>query len=371
MSYDRPMADHMIPTALADITPAMMTDGLRANGFDDVEVASIEVERIAVGEGFLGELARLHLTYGSGSGPATAIGKIPTTDSGLKPIGDMLDVYGREHRAYEEIVPQLKVRAPRAWVNLGDAASGAYCLVLEDVGHLTPGDHHAGGTLEQARAAVTAAAGVHSRWWNKVGDLEWVPPIDSPLNMGFQDLFEASWPAVVDMYGEILGADVIAHLESFIPTVCDLFTAYGPVSVTLTHNDFRLDNMFFDGDELLLIDWQVVGRGDGMGDLCPFMSSNLDPALRREHEMDLFATYHRLMGEAGAGYLEFDDLITSYRFSLNFWLANWCNAAATKGETTQRGEELFERMLVRNVDAYRQHEAWELIGIPTLDLARH
>ena len=74
MSYDRPMVDHVIPTALADITAGMMTDGLRANGFDDAEVASIEVERIAVGEGFLGELARLHLTYGSGSGPATAVG---------------------------------------------------------------------------------------------------------------------------------------------------------------------------------------------------------------------------------------------------------------------------------------------------------
>ena len=150
------MSDHEIPTSLAAITPAMMTEALRANGFDDAEVASIDVERIAVGEGFLGERARLSLSYGAGSGPATAIGKIPTTDSGLKPIGDMLDVYGREHRAYAEIIPQLKVRTPKAWLNLGDAESGTYCLVLEDVGHLTPGDHHAGGTLEQADAAVAA-----------------------------------------------------------------------------------------------------------------------------------------------------------------------------------------------------------------------
>lgn len=365
------MSDHEIPTSLAAITPAMMTEALRANGFDDAEVASIDVERIAVGEGFLGELARLSLSYGAGSGPATAIGKIPTTDSGLKPIGDMLDVYGREHRAYAEIIPQLKVRTPKAWLNLGDAESGTYCLVLEDVGHLTPGDHHAGGTLEQAEAAVAAAAGIHSRWWNRVEDLEWVPPIDSPLNMGFQDLFEASWPAVVDTYGDVLGPDVVAHLESFIPTVRELFTSYGPVSATLTHNDFRLDNMFFDGDELLLIDWQVVGRGDGMGDLCPFMSCNLDPALRREHETDLFASYHRTMSEAGAGYIAFDDLITSYRFSLNFWLANWCNGAVTAGPTTQRGAELFDRMVSRSVDAYRQHEAWELIGTTDLDLPRH
>jgi hypothetical protein len=365
------MADTMIPTTLADITPDMMSEGLRANGFADAEVAAIDVERIAVGEGFLGELARLHLSYGSGTGPATAIGKIPTTDSGLKPLGDMLGVYGREHRAYAEIIPQLRVRTPRAWMNLGDEASGAFCLVLEDVGELTAGDHHAGGTLAQAKAAMSAAAGVHSRWWNQVDDLDWVPPIDSPLNMGLQDMYEASWPAVIDMYGELLGTDVIAHLEAYIPTVRSMLTAYGHVSNTLVHNDFRLDNMFFDGDELLLIDWQVIGRGDGMGDLCPFLSSNFDPSFRRRYETELFRLYHDQMSEAGAGYVAYDDLIASYRMSLNFWLANWCNAAATKGETTQRGEELFERMLIRTVDAYRQHEAWEMIGVDDLDAPRH
>ena len=365
------MPQQTIPTTLADISPAMMTDALRANGFADAAVGSVEVERIAVGEGFLGELARLHLTYDTGDGPATAIGKIPTTDSGLKPLGDMLGVYGREHRAYAEIIPQLKVRTPRAWLNLGDEETGTFCLVLEDVGHLTPGDHHAGGSLEQARAAMLAAAGVHSRWWNKVDDLDWVPGIDSPLNMGLQDMYEASWPSVVDLYGDLLGVDVIAHLEAYIPTVRDMLTAYGEVSNTLVHNDFRLDNMFFDGDELLLIDWQVVGRGDGMGDLAPFLSCNFDIELRREHETDLFRLYFDTMSDAGAGYLHFEDLIASYRLSLNFWLANWCNAAATKGETTQRGEELFERMLRRNVDAYREHAAWEMIGAHDLDAPRH
>ena len=33
-----------------------------------------------------------------------------------------------------------------------------------------------------------------------------------------------------------------------------------------------------------------------------------------------------------------------------------------EGETTQRGEELFERIITRTLDAYVEHEAWELIG---------
>ncbi|MEM9467286.1 MAG: hypothetical protein AAGA90_18070 [Actinomycetota bacterium] len=43
-----------------------------------------------------------------------------------------------------------------------------------------------------------------------------------------------------------------------------------------------------------------------------------------------------------------------------------------RSRRTQRARiELFERMLVRNVDAYRQHEAWELIGMTDFDPPRH
>ena len=37
--------------------------------------------------------------------------------------------------------------------------------------------------------------------------------------------------------------------------------------------------MFFDDDDLVLIDWQLLGQGDGMGDVVPFLTCNLDPAL--------------------------------------------------------------------------------------------
>ena len=255
------MAQHHVPTSLDQITAEVMTDALRSSGFDEVVVSSVSAERIAIGEGFLGELARLTLDYSAGTGPATAIAKIPTTDSGLKPIGDLLDVYGREHRAYANLLSQMKVRTPQAYLNVGDDESLAYCLVLEDVGGYASGDHHAGATLEQARAAVVAAAGVHGRWWNQVDQFDWVPPIDSPLNMGLQGMFESSWPMVVDQHGEQLGAEVVARLEFYLPTVSDMFASFGESSRTLTHNDFRLDNMFFDVDELVLIDWQLLGVG--------------------------------------------------------------------------------------------------------------
>jgi hypothetical protein len=260
----------------------------------------------------------------------------------------------------------MKVRTPQAYLNVGDDESLAYCLVLEDVGGYASGDHHAGATLEQARAAVVAAAGVHGRWWNQVDQFDWVPPIDSPLNMGLQGMFESSWSMVVDQYGEQLGAEVIARLESYLPTVSDMFASFGASSRTLTHNDFRLDNMFFDGDDLVLIDWQLLGRGDGMGDVVPFLTCNLDPALRRAHESDLIGLYRDTLETMDAGYVHLDDLMNAYKLTLNFWLSAWLHNSVTKGETTQRGEELFERIITRTLDAYVEHEAWELIGVHDL-----
>ena len=64
------MAQPHVPTSLDQITAEVMTDAFRSSGFDEVTVSSVSAERIAIGEGFLGELARLTLDYSAGTGPA-------------------------------------------------------------------------------------------------------------------------------------------------------------------------------------------------------------------------------------------------------------------------------------------------------------
>ena len=213
------------------------------------------------------------------------------------------------------------------------------------------------GDARTGTCCWAVAAGVHGRWWNQVDQFDWVPPIDSLLNMGLQGMFESSWPMVVDQHGEQLGDEVIARLESYLPTVSDMFASFGASSRTLTHNDFRLDNMFFDDDDLVLIDRQLLGRGDGMGDVVPFLTCNLDPALRRAHESDLIDLYRDTLETMDAGYVHLDDLMNAYKLTLIFWLSAWLHNSVTKGETTQRGEELFER-IITCTDAYVEHEAW-------------
>ena len=96
-----------IPESLNDFDAEWLTRALIASGVTSSVVADVATERIAIGEGFLGELARLHLTYETDeSGPQTVIAKIPTTDGALKPLGVMLGVYEREALFYTHVAPK-------------------------------------------------------------------------------------------------------------------------------------------------------------------------------------------------------------------------------------------------------------------------
>ncbi|MEG3585699.1 MAG: hypothetical protein VX353_00225, partial [Actinomycetota bacterium] len=131
-----------IPTTLDDFTADWLTQVFSAEEMNYAPVISVNAERIAVGEGFLGELARLHLSYGEGTlGPPTAIAKIPTTDGLLKPLGVMLGVYERESLFYEQVAPQLAIQKPDLYYNGRDKENENYALLMEDVGRYRSGDH--------------------------------------------------------------------------------------------------------------------------------------------------------------------------------------------------------------------------------------
>ncbi len=353
-----------IPCRLVEFTPELVSGALERNGIE-ATVTDVRLEPIGTGEGFLGELARLHLEYPSGgsTGPRTLVAKIPTADEGLKPLGIMLGVYEREARFYDELAAEVRVRVPTCFYNEWDNETERYALLLEDVGDETAGDQAAGASLEQAHAAMLAAAGIHGRWWKNetITQSDWVPPIDSPLNLGLQDMFAGSFPAMVDMYGDTLGPDLVKTIEDFIPTTAQFLTSYGDISVTLVHNDFRLDNMFF-GEELTLIDWQIIGCGDGSGDVTSFLAANLEPDLRRAHEIDLLRTYLDRMHEQEAGYADMDDLLQAYQGGLIFWLTAWTNSSVTAGRPNQRAVQLFDRIVERVAAAARDHEVWQYVG---------
>ncbi len=359
-----------IPATLDEFTADWLTQAFEVEEMNYAPVISVNAERIAVGEGFLGELARLHLSYGEGiPGPATAIAKIPTTDGLLKPLGVMLGVYERESLFYEQVAPRLAIQKPAIYYNGRDNENENYALLMEDVGRYRSGDHLKGASLPEAQAAIKTAAQIHARWWDseELALMDWVPPLDSPINMGLQNLYEQSWPTVIDQYGDLYPDWLPAKLEEFIPEISQWLINWAERSRTLTHNDFRLDNLLFDDTKeplpgVIVIDFQLVGRGDGSGDISPFLGCNLDIELRRAQEMNLLQDYFDVMQAEESGYSTFEELVDQIDKSHLFWLVNWGNTAVTADHPNQRAEDLFTAILQRSIAAVVDRDSVQYIG---------
>ena len=63
--------------------------------------------------------------------------------------------------------------------------------------------------------------------------------------------------------------------------------------MSITHGDYRLDNLMFPpaGPGVAAVDWQTTSAGPPLRDLAYFLGNSLTPDLRRAHESDLVDSY--------------------------------------------------------------------------------
>ena len=302
-----------VPRSLADLTPAWLSAALGA------EVASADVTTIAEGEGFMGRLGRVALTYAPGSGgdlPSSVVAKLPTDDPGAVVLGQMLRVWEREARFYAELAPKLPVRTPRTYYADGDRESGIYALLLEDLSPYECGDQIAGATPAQAEAAVEWLARFHaaeSGGGHSAG-MDWVPvTATDPMYQGLGPMLEAVFPVFLDKFGAQLPERTAGWVEQMVPRWGEAMADQW-LPPTLVHADFRADNLFFDGTDVIAIDWQAIAHGEGMYDLAYFLGGSLPTPVRRSVERDLVERYGQTMRACGASDVPAgDELFDIYR----------------------------------------------------------
>ena len=302
-----------VPRSLADLTPAWLSEAL------ETEVAAADVATIAEGEGFMGRLGRVTLTYGSGgSGPAALVAKLPTDEPGAVMLGQMLRVWEREARFYLDLAPRLPVRTPRCYYADGAAESGIFAMLLEDLSPYECGDQLAGATPEQATAAVEWLARFHAAesGGGHATGLGWLPATATdPMYQGLGPMLEAVFPVFLEKFGHLLPPRTAGWVERMVPRWGESMADQW-LPPTLVHADFRVDNLFFDrtgGIEVIALDWQSIALGEGLYDLAYFVGGSLPTAQRRETERSLVESYGRTMRDLGVDVPVGDELFDAYR----------------------------------------------------------
>ena len=302
-------------------------------------------ERIAVGEGFVGQLARLRLADGT-----SLIAKLPTLDPGGRFLGELLRLWEREGRFYEHVAPHLSIRVAKTHLNLADPATGQFLLLMEDLAPARAGDQVAGATPAQARQVTEYIGRFHAQWWEHplLAELDWMPTIDDPTTKSVTPMFAAGWPQFEARFKDRLPARTLDWVQRFGPTAADFLDLYVNEPVTIIHGDFRLDNMMFGPDgSVTLVDWQMATRAPGLSDIVYFTATNLESDVRAAHLDDLLDLYVRTLVAGGVAVPDGEAIRDGYRKGILLWMVAMAGGIGQLDPANERGAALFDRIICR------------------------
>ena len=134
---------------------------------------------------------------------------------------------------------------------------------------------------------------------------------------------------------------------------------------TLVHGDYRADNLMYrdngDGQDLLVIDWQITNQGAGTFDLGYLMSGSVDAEVRRGLEMDVLRRYHSQLLEGGVEGYDFAQCFHDYRRALLIGFTYCVQGGGAADLTHPRTIALLEGIARRCEAAVEDHGLTEFL----------
>lgn len=359
------------PKTTADVTPGWLTEHLRAAGTipPDVAVTDAVPHVLDAGVGFMGEVGILDLTYeGATEAPSRMVAKIPTQEPFVRDMLRPAQVFEREARFYLDVAPNLPGLVPDTYFVGCDTASDEYFLLMEDLSSLRCGDQFVGCSVDDAAAAVDAAAAFHARYWQNdaLAAVDWMPPVNSDGQKIGQMIYESSLPGFLEVFGDVIDPANESLVQRFGANVPQLLDRLAAMPTTISHFDFRLDNLLFDSSGeteggVRMIDFQICSKGGGVYDVAYLLSQSMNVDDRRSHEDDLLVRYHdALVGHGVDGYT-IDQIRHDYRIGTLYGWVIPVFAIGTLDTSSERAMALWTNVIERAQAALMDHDVGEFL----------
>ncbi len=329
------------------------------------EVGPVTAQRI--GDGHIGVNVRISMPDAEPSLPRSVVVKLPATDDTSLTTAAVLRHYERETRFYLELASSVDMRVPACFYGDWTPETNAFVLVLEDMAPATQGDQLTGCTLEQARDAVRELAKLHGPRWDDptLYDVDWIEHDrgDEPgAGAGLAIMWQMYFPGFASTYRSHLSEEEFELAERFGPVI-GAWRAGRTGPKTITHGDYRLDNMLFatpeGGPAVTVVDWQTPAHGSPITDLSYFIGAGLLPPERREHERELVAVYLEALAAYG---VTLDDAWVWEQYRRDAFAGLAVAAMASQIVTlNDRSEAMFGAMAQRHLRHALDLDAFSLI----------
>lgn len=314
-----------LPTSEQHLTPEWLTATMQASGtLPSGRVRQARPQRIAEGVGLMARLFRVELDYdgADSAAPRSLIAKMPIDLPQNRQIAGFYRFYDRECDFYQHYAARSPLRVAKTYGNVRDA-QGNFVLLLEDLGKGRIGDQVQGNRAEDAVAAIEALGKHHAAFWGQAQDLPNLVDYDAPeFAAALEQTYRAGVQKTVDAYPKHFSPAMRELTLAVADKTTPLLRAEVDRPRTLTHGDFRSDNVFYDLPDapLAIVDWQISGRGHGPFDVAYHLTQSVSPEVRRAIERPALEAYLRALQAGGVKGMSFADLWESYRTNALFAL---------------------------------------------------
>lgn len=344
-----------VPSGIDGVTPQWLTEVVGGH------VTDVRVEQIALDSGFSSWLYRAYLA--GDSVPDSVIVKLPAqSDAGKAMV--MMGGYAREVAFYRDVAGRAPIGTPHVYMAAMAENMADFVLVLEDMRHWDNADHLAGLSLDRARCAIAQLAGLHA--WStdpsRAGGLEAFPSINSPVTHDLLPAaFELGWRAYRDRAAAPIPAAVARYAERFAELAPLAIEALAERRMLL-HGDIRADNMFFSGDELKVVDFQMSAWGGGAMDIGYLASQGLPTEVRSGRDEMLVREYLDVLSVHGIDDYSFDEAWRHYRFAVAYFVVLPAMPLLSWDTLPKRSRQLCMRLVDRAVATIDEIGALEVFS---------
>jgi len=292
-----------------------LTDAFRFKGYlmRDGRVTSLSMKAIGEGQGAFGDLVLVTVTFEGGrlNAPSTFVAKFAPACTGTVKRLETRVIFLNEAHFYNDFTIQDGACArPECYLVACEPRSSepSFCFLLENMLPATTWTRTEGcSSLPHLQMVMRMLARFHARWWghSKAPPLDWaMHPSDYAgiFRHVFISMHKKGLPALARCFG-IWYAPILEWLPQLQGRYGVLYElVVSAHTLTLVHGDCHLDNIFFSErypNGCALIDFALVAFGPAVRDVCFFLGTNIEPAVRRAHEGVLLRTYHAELLAAG------------------------------------------------------------------------
>ena len=342
-----------IPELPGGFTPEYLTAILREDGClsGSGQVVSVGYEMVGDGTGMSSELARLRLGYSGdrGESPDTVIAKFLPNNETNRASALAFHLPEREVRYCAELDPLTDAVTPRTFCCLFDGQG--FLIVMEDLADYEVGSQVEGATLHQTELAIDELAKLHSAFWNRVADLNWVPGIANSYHAdALAGGARIGWPNMEERFE--VPDTVTRHRDRFLASIPLLQAERMAAPVTLVHGDYRMENLMYGSGpgqhEIVVIDWQGPLIARGMFDVSLFLGQSTKTEVRREHERSLLDRYLAGLKAGGVTGIDRDFIWDDYQRCM---LYNWIYTSVVAG-TLDTSSETARRWMTKMIERH-------------------